>query len=106
MADVDGLNSGYAQDLLEEYLENPSAVPSEWRHLFESGDSDLVATHPGLNRLLETLGGNGHPAPPVPTPPAAPEPAAAPAPEAAPVPDELGPLVEAEHDVGVTDVED
>ncbi len=96
MADVDGLNAGYARDLLEEYLENPSAVPSEWRHLFESGTSDLVATHPGLNRLLETLDGNGHaaaaaPAPPT-APPPAPEPAAAPAPapaETAPVTDEL-----------------
>jgi 2-oxoglutarate dehydrogenase E1 component len=77
MADVDGLNAGYARDLLEEYLENPDAVPSEWRHLFESGKSDLVATHPGLNRLLETLGGNGH---------AVAE--AAPAPETAPAPPE------------------
>jgi 2-oxoglutarate dehydrogenase E1 component len=71
MPDVDGLNAGYASDLLEEYLENPDAVPSEWRHLFESGESELVATHPGLNRLLETLGGNGHPvaeAPPAPAP--------------------------------------
>src|SRR4051794_14409213 len=85
MADVDGLNAGYANDLLEEYLENPSAVPSEWRHLFESGESELVATHPGLTRLLETLDGNGNapveaktaPAPPsAPTPaPVAPEPA-------------------------------
>ncbi|TML72017.1 MAG: hypothetical protein E6G13_06375, partial [Actinobacteria bacterium] len=74
--DVDGLNSGYARDLLEEYLENPDAVPSEWRHLFESGSSELVATHPGLNRLLESLDGkgNGHaaaadvPAPSAPTP--------------------------------------
>jgi 2-oxoglutarate dehydrogenase complex dehydrogenase (E1) component-like enzyme len=95
MADVDGLNAGYARDLLEEYLENPDAVPSEWRHLFESGESELVATHPGLNRLLETLAGNGHavaapPAPPAPAPAA--EPAAATAPPAAeptPVTDEL-----------------
>ena len=53
--DVDGLNAGYARALLDEYLENPQAVPSEWRALFESGDSDLVATHPGLARLLEQL---------------------------------------------------
>src|SRR4051794_13567547 len=88
MADVDGLNAGYARDLLEEYLENPDAVPSEWRHLFESGASELVATHPGLNRLLETLGGNGHTvaAPPTPPPPAA---APSPSVEAAPVTDEL-----------------
>jgi 2-oxoglutarate dehydrogenase E1 component len=64
--DVDGLNAGYARALLDEYLENPEAVPSEWRALFESGDSALVATHPGVARLLEKLsadgngGGNGH----------------------------------------------
>ena len=63
--DVDGLNAGYARALLDEYLENPEAVPSEWRALFESGDSELVATHPGIARLLETLpvdgaAGNGH----------------------------------------------
>jgi 2-oxoglutarate dehydrogenase E1 component len=69
--DVDGLNAGYASLLLEEYLENPAAVPSEWRALFESGASELVAAHPGLARLLETLDGNGHVA-------VAPAPAAAP----------------------------
>jgi 2-oxoglutarate dehydrogenase E1 component len=60
--DVDGLNAGYARALLDEYLENPEAVPSEWRALFESGDSELVATHPGIARLLEQLpqaAGNG-----------------------------------------------
>ena len=67
--DVDGLNSGYARLLLEDYLENPDAVPAEWRELFESGDSELVASHPGLLRLLETLdGGNGQ----APTTPEAP----------------------------------
>jgi 2-oxoglutarate dehydrogenase E1 component len=59
VTDVDGLNSGFARDLLEDYLENPDAVPAEWRELFESGRSDVVATHPGLARLLE-LAGNGH----------------------------------------------
>ena len=63
--DVDGLNAGYARTLLDEYLEDPEAVPSEWRALFESGGSELVATHPGISRLLETLpqpfnDGNGH----------------------------------------------
>ncbi|MGH3103749.1 MAG: 2-oxoglutarate dehydrogenase E1 subunit family protein, partial [Gaiellaceae bacterium] len=57
--DVDGLNAGYAQLLLDEYLENPEAVPSEWRALFESGDSALVAGHPGLLRLLEVARANG-----------------------------------------------
>ena len=74
MTDVDGLNAGFARALLEDYLENPDAVPSEWRRLFESGESDVVATHPGLARLLETME-NGHPAPaapPAPAPPAAP----------------------------------
>ena len=80
MTDVDGLNAGFARDLLEEYLENPDAVPREWRELFESGSSEVVATHPGLARLLESIGdGNGHtavapqPAPPAPAPAAAPE---------------------------------
>ena len=70
--DVDGLNAGYARALLDEYLENPDAVPSEWRRLFESGDSELVATHPGLLRLLETLreDGNGAAAAPVAAEPA------------------------------------
>jgi 2-oxoglutarate dehydrogenase E1 component len=82
--DVDGLNAGYARALLDEYLENPEAVPSEWRALFESGDSALVATHPGIARLLEMLpqAGNGHAA--VEAPPA--PPAAEPAPAAAPAP--------------------
>ena len=86
MSEVDGLNSGYARGVFEEYLENPDGVPSEWRALFESGDSTLVAEHPGLSRLLEALreegpnGGNGAPAA-VAAPPA---PEAAPAPEAPP----------------------
>ena len=73
MTDVDGLNAGFARDLLEDYLENPDAVPTEWRQVFESGHSDVVAAHPGLARLLE-IAGNGQPqteAPvaPVPAPP-------------------------------------
>jgi 2-oxoglutarate dehydrogenase E1 component len=55
MAEVDGLNTGYARTLLDEYLENPEAVPSEWRALFESGSSDLLAQHPGVSRLIELL---------------------------------------------------
>ncbi len=80
MRDVDGLNAGYARALLDEYLENPDAVPSEWRALFESGESELVATHPGLVRLVETLhpeaangAGNGHPTVAKPPPAPAPE---------------------------------
>jgi 2-oxoglutarate dehydrogenase E1 component len=99
MLDVDGLNAGYASALLEQYLENPDAVPGEWRALFESGASDLVASHPGLARLVELLreDGNGNlaaPAPAAAPPPAqvatAPEPAPAPptTPTAAPAPDD------------------
>ncbi len=70
--DVDGLNAGYASLLLDEYLENPDSVPAEWRELFEGGGAaELLAGHPGLQRLLETLGdGNGHVAePPAAQPP-------------------------------------
>src|SRR5689334_3218036 len=94
MHDVDGLNAGYASALLEQYLENPDGVPSEWRALFESGASELVATHPGLARLVELVrqqDGNGHvattpppPPPPAPAAVAAPEPAAPAAPAQAP----------------------
>jgi 2-oxoglutarate dehydrogenase E1 component len=87
MHDVDGLNAGYASALLEQYLENPGAVPSEWRTLFESRASELVATHPGLARLLELVqqDGNGHaPAPAPATAPVAAPPASAPAEPAAP----------------------
>jgi 2-oxoglutarate dehydrogenase E1 component len=76
--DVDGLNAGYARALLDEYLENPEAVPSEWRALFESGDSELVASHPGIARLLEQLPqapGNGHTLAPPPVAPPGPRPA-------------------------------
>src|SRR3954463_4923406 len=58
MHDVDGLNAGYARLLLDDYLENPEAVPAEWRALFESGDSELVRGLPGLARLLERVDGS------------------------------------------------
>ena len=80
MHDVDGVNAGYARLLLDEYLENPEAVPAEWRALFEAGDTSLVRELPGLARLLEHLprdGGNGQTT--VATPAKAPAPAAPPA---------------------------
>jgi 2-oxoglutarate dehydrogenase E1 component len=96
MPDVDGLNAGYATTILEQYLENPESVPSEWRALFESGESELVSELPGLARLLEAMrenGGNGSTtvaAPPEPAPAPAAEPAPAPAaPQPAAAPDEL-----------------
>ncbi|HVM56250.1 MAG TPA: 2-oxoglutarate dehydrogenase E1 component [Gaiellaceae bacterium] len=93
--DVDGLNAGYAALLLEQYLDNPSAVPAEWRSLFEDSPEALLAVQPGLARLLERLernGGNGHAVEaPAPAPAAAPAAApVAPAPAPAPaVDDEL-----------------
>jgi len=63
---VDGLNTGYAALLLEQYLDNPTAVPPEWRALFESAPPELLAAQPGLERLLKANGGgNGHAAPTV-----------------------------------------
>ena len=60
MRDVDGVNAGYARLLLDDYLDNPEAVPAEWRALFENGDSAAVRDLPGLARLLERLpNGNG-----------------------------------------------
>jgi 2-oxoglutarate dehydrogenase E1 component len=88
--EVDGLNAGYAALLLEQYLDNPGAVPSEWRALFEAApEEELLALQPGLALLFERLGrngGNGLTAVaelPAPAPvPAAVPPAAAPAPPA------------------------
>jgi 2-oxoglutarate dehydrogenase E1 component len=75
--EVDGVNAGFAQALLDEYLTNPDAVPAEWRRLFESGDSELLHSLPGLARLLERRdGGNGAPvAAAAPPPLLAPQPA-------------------------------
>src|SRR6476646_10562691 len=90
--EVDGLNAGYAALLLEQYLDNPGAVPSEWRALFEAApEEELLALQPGLALIFERLGRNGGngltavaelaaPAP-APAPPAVPS-AAAPAPQA------------------------
>ena len=76
--EVDGLNTGYAALVLEQYLDNPNAVPEEWRLLFESAPEELLRAQPGLARLLERLdrnGGNGQA--PVAEPPPAPLPAPA-----------------------------
>jgi 2-oxoglutarate dehydrogenase E1 component len=78
--DVDGLNTGYAALLLEQYLDNPGAVPEEWRDLFESEPEVLLQRQPGLARLLDLAAadGDGNAAPVAPAPPAEPGPAAAP----------------------------
>ena len=87
MHDVDAVNAGYARALLEEYLENPVAVPPEWQQLFESGDAALAEELPGLAKLLESLrargNGNGQVVAASPAPPAPAEPALAPRPPAA-----------------------
>ena len=57
--DVDGLNTGYAALLLEQYLDNPGAVPEEWRDLFESEPEVLLQRQPGLARLLERAAADG-----------------------------------------------
>ena len=49
--DVDGLNAGYAALVLEQYLDNPEAVPAEWRTLFESDPEALLRIQPGLARF-------------------------------------------------------
>jgi len=77
-----GLNAGYVGLLLEQYLENPQAVDPAWRALFEGADDQLLATLPGLARLVSTRhadGGNGAATAvaPVVAPPAAPAEAAA-----------------------------
>ena len=77
--DVDGLNAGYAQALLDDYLRNPESVPAEWRALFESGESSLIESHRGVARLLELLGGDGNGATRTEHPPAPAAPAPAPA---------------------------
>ncbi len=78
---MEGLNAGYAALLLEQYLENPAAVPSEWRDLFESAPEEILTVQPGLARLVELLqeNGNGHIAVEAPPAPAAAPPAAPPA---------------------------
>ena len=47
-----GLNAGYVGQLLERYLDNPEAVDPAWREFFEGDDGVLLASLPGLERLL------------------------------------------------------
>ncbi len=87
-----GLNAGYVSQLLEQYLDNPEAVDPAWRELFERGDEQVLASLPGLVRLVGSkvappgnggstlVDGDGQPAtapaaPPVPVeaPPPAPD---------------------------------
>jgi 2-oxoglutarate dehydrogenase E1 component len=72
-----GLNAGYVGQLLEQYLENPSAVDPEWRELFERADDGILEALPGLARLIaKRPAGDGNDGTAVATAP--PPPAAAP----------------------------
>ena len=82
VSDMKGLNAGYIGQLLEEYLDSPASVPPEWRALFESGDEALLASLPGLSRILAALeagDGSAGPAAGALAPPTTPAPAAPPA---------------------------
>ena len=88
-----GLNAGYVGQLLERYLDNPEAVDPAWREIFESDDDVLLASLPGLERLVsrrrEEAGNGAAPEPQAGdgAPPAAVAAAApTPEPESAPVP--------------------
>jgi 2-oxoglutarate dehydrogenase E1 component len=67
---VDGLNAGYATALLHDYLENPEAVPEEWRELLSGRAADEFAPRAADHAVAEP----------------APEPEAVPQPEPAPEP--------------------
>src|SRR6476659_5520666 len=47
-----GLNAGYLGQQFERYLDNPEAVDPEWREFFEGADDTLIASLPGLERLV------------------------------------------------------
>jgi len=74
MTEFDGLNAAYATSLLHDYLENPEAVPEEWRKLLaEQAASALAPAVPAAAPSIE-------PAPPAAPAPVAPPPPAAPPP--------------------------
>jgi 2-oxoglutarate dehydrogenase E1 component len=60
------LNSGFVQELFEEYLASPEAVDPAWRAVFEAAPAEVVESSPLVQRLRELypdLGGNGASAP-------------------------------------------
>jgi 2-oxoglutarate dehydrogenase E1 component len=50
-----GLNAGFVNQLLEQYLDNPESVDPAWRDAFENGGEELLTALPGLERLLGAL---------------------------------------------------
>ena len=81
--DQAGLNAGYVAQLLEDYLNAPASVPSEWRTLFEEDGESAAEALPGLRTLLHRPPVSA-PEPPPTTgpPPVQPAPAASVAPAA------------------------
>ena len=75
-----GLNAGYVEQLLEQYLDNPEAVGPEWRAVFAGGDAVVepaaVVAVPAEAALPVALAEDALAASPAPAPPA--PPAAAP----------------------------
>jgi 2-oxoglutarate dehydrogenase E1 component len=56
------LNSGFVQELFEEYLASPEAVDPAWRAVFEAAPETLVESSPLVQRLRELypgIAGNG-----------------------------------------------
>src|SRR5262245_46673287 len=80
MTEVDGLNAGYATSLLHDFLENPEAVPEEWRELpAERVQAELAPAKPAAAEA-PTTAPSPAPVPPQAPPEPAPPEAAAPAP--------------------------
>ena len=79
MTEVDGLNAGYATSLLYDFLENPEAVPEEWRELLaERVRAELAPAEPAEPEPASGATGAPTPTPTVaPTEPAPPVPATA-----------------------------
>jgi 2-oxoglutarate dehydrogenase E1 component len=78
---IDDLNSGFVQELLNDYLAAPESVDPEWRALFDAHPELVLQRLPNAERLRELSrddGGNGAQAPVAPAP-AAPAPVEAPA---------------------------
>lgn len=50
---IDAVNLGFVRELVDAYLENPAAVPEEWREFFSSASNGLLENHPLVARLRE-----------------------------------------------------
>jgi len=50
---IDAVNVGFVRELVDAYLDDPGAVPAEWRTFFDSEANGLLADHPLIRRLRE-----------------------------------------------------